>query len=475
MCMRKILEANGNWENLVDFANELGKDSKHPSETYDIVSKVGYLVGVGKKFFEMGETTLQLSTFDELQKIQPARIIRNLCLLRTSLELNYKRIKEEMKYDFKRLDTLSIGLLSEDCLTQLQNERLRIVEVNSSPNDYIIKTNKLICDRIANCKDLFPEWLNWDYLRKIFIMPKGTKKEGIMSAADKYYSNKKLYPYGVYINWHFSCDVGNILYNDDKFVTLLYEANHDTFTDTSKVKNVSSATKKEIDTFLAQSQKSIIVVDCENSDPFKLYAVLNNLNKKLLLNKINKIILCDDRNASTAWSILEKFTAIIVEHEYIDRLKSEKSLVDHKLIAKTSKEVYKNDVDSVILFSSDSDYWAMITELKKDAKFHIMLEREKCSHEIKITLEKAGVTYSYIDEFCTGNSYEIKSSAIMKEAKHRLESLCSINLNTLLQDVLKATYAKLKDGERKLFYNTLVKKLDVKVSENGDLHLTLKD
>ena len=34
---------------------------------------------------------------------------------------------------------------------------------------------------------------------------------------------KNMYPYQVYINWAYA-GAGNILYNDKKFVTLLYEA-----------------------------------------------------------------------------------------------------------------------------------------------------------------------------------------------------------------------------------------------------------
>ena len=38
---------------------------------------------------------------------------------------------------------------------------------------------------------------------------------------------------------------------------------------------------------------------------------------------------------------------------------------------------YKNDVDSFVIVSSDSDYWGLISSLP-DAHFLVMIEREKC-------------------------------------------------------------------------------------------------
>ena len=48
----------------------------------------------------------------------------------------------------------------------------------------------------------------------------------------------KCYPYQMYINW-FPAEEGNILFNDKKFVTLLYSWNGDRFTEYSKVSDVS--------------------------------------------------------------------------------------------------------------------------------------------------------------------------------------------------------------------------------------------
>ena len=78
----------------------------------------------------------------------------------------------------------------------------------------------------------------------------------------------------------------------------------------------------------------------KNSDPYKLYATLNNLNQEALLNKICKIILYDDIHTTSAWKILERFTQIPIEHVLIERIKENKSLVDIRLTTGTCREYY---------------------------------------------------------------------------------------------------------------------------------------
>lgn len=146
-----------------------------------------------------------------------------------------------------------------------------------------------------------------------------------------------------------------VLHNDKKFVTLLYRWHEDEFTEYSRVSDVSSYVKGSIHGFIGDSARTVIVVDCENSDPYKLCAALRGLDRDNLA-KISRIILVDDAHTASAWRILESFTNISVEHILIERVKQNKSLVDIKLTARACQEHYQNQVDSFIIVSSDSDY-----------------------------------------------------------------------------------------------------------------------
>jgi len=112
-------------------------------------------------------------------------------------------------------------------------------------------------------------------------MPNGLTEAGIKTAVEEYYANLNYYPYQIYINWP-PADEGNILFNDTKFVTLLYQWNNDEFTDLSKVSDASALTKHNIYDFIEMSEKTAFVVDCENSDPYRLCATLRNLDGQFL-------------------------------------------------------------------------------------------------------------------------------------------------------------------------------------------------
>ena len=133
-------------------------------------------------------------------------------------------------------------------------------------------------------------------------MPNGLTEAGTKAAANTFYTNLNMYPYKVYINWN-PQEQGNILYNDKKFVTLLYDWNGSVFTEYSKVSDAGSYVKGTIYDYIEGSEKVVVVVDCENSDPYKLSATLRNLDYTYT-QKISSIILFDDVHTASAWGIL---------------------------------------------------------------------------------------------------------------------------------------------------------------------------
>ena len=250
------------------------------------------------------------------------------------------------------------------------------------------------------------------------------------------------------------------------------EANADYFTDLSKVSDAGNLTKAGIYKFLDKSERVVVVVDCENSDPYKLYATLNNLNQEALLNKICKIILYDDIHTTSAWKILERFTQIPIEHVLIERIKENKSLVDIRLTTGTCREYYQNNVDSFILVSSDSDYWGLISAMP-EVRFFVMVESEKCSPTIKNALINAGISYCYIDDFCAGNSNDIKVAAVLREVRQKLDQAFHLNVRDILDEACRATRADMTTAEKNQFYDKYIKTMHVDISPNGEATIVL--
>ncbi len=439
------------------------------SETYTVVSKMAYLTGVSQKIFELEAEPPKLEWYYTLEKNKSARIIRNLCILRTAIELHFKAIREAIKFDLKTIYTLP-DLVPYDSIRQLELDSITLKR-HIKPVDYIIEINRYISDRLNNCKNLFPLWLKWDYIKQLFIMPDGLTESGTQAAAKDYYANKSFCPYHVYLNWNYK-QSGNLFANDRRFVTLLYEAQGDYFSDISKVSDAGDMTKSGIYNFLEYSKRTAMVVDCENADPYKLYATLNNLDQNALLEKIVKIILYNDIHAPTAWKILDRFTEIPIEHNMIDRVKDNKSLVDIRLTTGTCREFFQNETDSFILVSSDSDYWGLISSIP-EARFFVLVESEKCSPSIKQAMENAGISYCYMDDFCTGNSNTIKIQAVLKEVQRTLDAHVNFNINTILQNAYIVTRADMTTAEREQFYQKYIKPMRLLIGEDGKVKIEL--
>lgn len=439
------------------------------SETYTVVSKMAYLTGVSQRIFELEAEPPKLEWYHTLEKNKSARIIRNLCILRTAIELHFKAIREAIKFDLKTIYTLP-DLVPYESIRQLELDGITLKR-HIKPVDYIIEINRYISDRLNNCKNLFPLWLKWDYIKQLFIMPDGLTESGTQAAAKDYYANKSFCPYHVYLNWNYK-QSGNLFANDRRFVTLLYEAQGDYFSDISKVSDAGDMTKSGIYNFLEYSKRTAMVVDCENADPYKLYATLNNLDQNALLEKIVKIILYNDIHAPTAWKILDRFTEIPIEHNMIDRVKDNKSLVDIRLTTGTCREFFQNETDSFILVSSDSDYWGLISSIP-EARFFVLVESEKCSPSIKQAMENAGISYCYMDDFCTGNSNTIKIQAVLKEVQRTLDAHVNFNINIILQNAYIVTRADMTTAEQEQFYQKYIKPMRLLIGEDGKVKIEL--
>ena len=79
---------------------------QYKDSTYEIVSKVAYLIGVPKRIFENENQSPKIEVYDRLDKDKNARIIRHLCVIRNAIERGFKYINNKMRYDFKSILSL---------------------------------------------------------------------------------------------------------------------------------------------------------------------------------------------------------------------------------------------------------------------------------------------------------------------------------------------------------------------------------
>ena len=235
--------------------------------------------------------------------------------------------------------------------------------------------------------------------------------------------------------------------------------------------DASSFVKSSVYEFIEDADQVVMAVDCENSDPYRLCATLKGLDADIL-SKIKKIMLFDDIHTVDAWRILESHTKIPVEHIMTERVMATKSLVDIEMTAMTCREHYRNLVDSFIIVSSDSDYWGLISTLP-DAKFLVMIEREKCGPDMKAALANSGIFYCYLDDFYTGDGEDLKKNALFNELFRSLDKAINLNAKQMLNDALTATRIEMPVSEKKQFYAKYIKNMKLVIDDDGNVSLEL--
>ena len=108
--------------------------------TYMVISKFAYLIGVPTRIFENEHEPPQMEWYEKLQQDRNARIIRNLCMLRTAFERNYQNIYKAMRYDMKGIASMP-EYVPRECVDQLTADGISIYRANAQPIQYIIDIN----------------------------------------------------------------------------------------------------------------------------------------------------------------------------------------------------------------------------------------------------------------------------------------------------------------------------------------------
>lgn len=450
--------------NIVIEAEESVVEASEDSRRHTVATITAYLVGVPMEHLVLRTDLFEQETLKKLKKEKEAGIIRNLCMIRTAFFRHNTSIYNQLVREKKSLYTISE--VPYKSLTELEADGIKLTKnkANYAKNNYVKDINLLIKDRINNCKRLYAEWVNWEYIKSIFIMPGGNTDDGIKAVGDFYTANRSVFPYECYINGPTESK-GNILANDQTFMMALFEWNGDIFYDRSKVRDLDEEAKNNIRRFFKRAVKIDIMVDCENSNPYRLCSALKTLEEEAQ-NKIQKIILINDPHASTAWSIVHQYTSIPVEEILIERLYEHKSLADIKLTATTCKEYYTEDIDSFVLLSSDSDFWGLISSLPQ-ADFIIMMEKEKCGMTIREKLTKEKYYYCFLNDFYSGEENEIMNLAVRKNFIHELnKAFEAINVEEIFTEAEKNARTQLGEDQKTNLFRKLKEKLVFGIEDN---------
>ena len=461
----------------------------------NIVTVIAYLIGVPDEKMAVAERFNQ-EEYEKIQKSEQARIIRTLCILRSQFLRNYKSIDDARKYNMTSIEMMP-EYLDVDGIRYLRRQGIEVNISNAkSPTTNIAYINQYILDNIDRVKPLIPEWVTFEYIKALFLMPGGyagqrgsnlknnsKKVFGVILEAGKAYSSQRgMFPYQMYVTWpyrHFREEDGNVLFNDFKFLRMLYAGNNDCFEASRYVVDATEDTKEGVYDFLAEAVNVSIFVDCENVDPYAFAATILNLNEEEL-GKIKKIVLFDDVNASTAWDYLARVIRIPIEKVEIERVLENKSLVDVTMTARMCKAYYQDGTESIILASSDSDYWGFIGQLP-EARFLVLNEYRKTSGAIIAQMDEHGIQHCYMSDFAQDSVQEFKMQVLYFGLQTRLDRfnemgmMSTLDVDELLQQIFNEARIVGAESqierEKEAFFNKYLRNglLIKPVLENGKM------
>ena len=455
-----------------------------PRSKRDIVSRVAYLIGIDGKYFGIGQDgniapQFHRSVYDEMNTDKEARIVRNLCRLRTKLQRNFKAICVEMNSDVKNIDSVP-DLVPPDILGSLEEDGIPFVRPRRRLEDYIVDVHNYLLPHVPNCQKFFPDWIKWQYIRNLFFILKGNTVDGNREAAKLYYECRDLFPYQSFINWYPDEGDGNILRDDAKFLPILYERNRDRFYDMSKVTEAGDAAVNDPSEFFAKAGRILVAVDCENADPCKVIGIMKSLEAQGLMGIISKILLVDDAHTSSQWRALRRNGNLPLEYYMTDRVKEDKSAVDVALTIKFYREIVLAKImgepfDAAVIVSSDCDFWPLI-ELTPEVKFLVMLEYDNCSQAYYQRLQNNNVPFFYIDEYFRAGNLEIKTEIVLQEVIREIEEgyLSKINIFSILNRALNKLDLRMNESEATSFYEKYIAFMNITFAKNGSAILQNK-
>lgn len=142
------------------------------------------------------------------------------------------------------------------------------------------------------------------------------------------------------------------------------------------------------------------------------------------------------------------------------------------LVAGCCKEHYMNKVDSFLLFSSDSDYWGLISSVST-AKFLVMVEQSKVSGEVVQKMIDSDIPFCYLDQFCQGGqSHKMKVDALLSECQRFVSKhFESFNVQEMVNVALLQTRIEMSKAEQKQFYERYIKTMRLKIVADGTVNI----
>lgn len=432
---------------------------------------------------------------NEVENNDDAMILRNLCMLRNNFLNSYDVIDSFFTTTLRNI--IEAPEVNQNCVKYLEAANINLRITNATSADYIRHLSNLINEyaRKVSNSDLLPKWATSvlrDCYCNIFTVSKRTSG---MTLSKTYERFRLKYPYQLFVGFNISEYQHNLLYRDSTLFTNIQElsgiedvtsydrflmtGNSDFESDDNKTRGTYSVTREEasdsFSDFLSNSSKILIIVDCENTHVDTVVAVVNEVSRSNIKGNKYKIVLVDDERCPADWEIIKLFTNFEVEHIEMHRLKSQKSTVDMRLALIAQREVLKNNIDGVVLVSSDSDYFCLMESMQETDDFNsffVIFEGDRVGEGYLSRLNKWGIgsmpaSYLDINDFVAEKSKLYRSWIL-----NCLNANYSFSVSKILDLVSQSV--NISNGDREALGKLISDKLTLVSRSNGDISFSFK-
>ena len=103
-----------------------------------------------------------------------------------------------------------------------------------------------------------------------------------------------------------------------------------------------------------------------------------------------------------------------------------------------------------------------------------MVEHGKFGTATKELFARSGIFYCYIDEFYSGNSNDIKITALLKELNKYIKDRVHLNTNDMLNTAMTSARVFMSESEKKQFYDKYIRNMYLEIDKDGNISINLK-
>lgn len=83
------------------------------------------------------------------------------------------------------------------------------------------------------------------------------------------------------------------------------------------------------------------------------------------------------------------------------------------------------------------------------------------------------IGYCFVDDFCHGNTDEIRISAILEEMQRIVSEKASMNMEDILQKAIQSTQVTLSNAEKRQFWDRYIKPMHIKLGNDRNATIVL--